>query len=39
MTSGYQGWKPKPKLENPVLKKILDPQTETDTFLAKILKT
>ena len=34
-----QGWKlkPKPKPENPVLKEILE--TETDTYLAKILKT
>ena len=31
-----QGWKPKP--ENPVLKEILETQTETDTYLAKILK-
>ena len=36
-----QGWKlkPKPKPENPVLKEILETQTETDTYLAKILKT
>ena len=36
-----QGWKlkPKPKHENPVLKEILETQTETDTCLAKILKT
>ena len=34
-----QGWKlkPKPKPENPVLKDILE--TETETYLAKILKT
>ena len=31
--------KPKPKPENPVLKEILETQTETDTYLAKILKT
>ena len=31
-----QGWKPKP--ENPVLKKILETQTETDTYSAKFLK-
>ena len=36
-----QGWKlkPKPKPENPVLQKILETQAETDTYLAKILKT
>ena len=36
-----QGWKlkPKPKPENPVLKEILETQTETDTHLAIILKT
>ena len=36
-----QGWKPKlkPKPENPVLKEILETQTETDTYLAKFLKT
>ena len=34
-----QGWKLKPKPENPVLKEILETQTETDTYLAKILKT
>ena len=36
-----QGWKltPKPKAENPGLEGILDPQTETDTYLAKFLKT
>ena len=36
-----QGWKlkPKPKPENPVLKEIFETQTETDTYLAKILKT
>ena len=35
-----QGWKlkPKPKHENPVLKEILETQTENDTYLAKILK-
>ena len=39
--AGNQGWKlkPKPKPENPVLKKILDTQTETGTYLAKSLKT
>ena len=37
----HQGWKlkPKPKPENPVLKEILETQTETDTYLSKILKT
>ena len=36
-----QGWKlkPKPKPENPVLKEIFETQTETDTYLDKILKT
>ena len=36
-----QGWKlkSKPEPENPVLKEILETQTETDTYLAKILKT
>ena len=38
-----QGWKPKPKPkpkpENPVLKEILETQTETDTYSAKSLKT
>ena len=36
-----QGWKlkPKPKPENPALKEILETQTETDTYLAKIFKT
>ena len=36
-----QGWKlkPKPKPENLVLKEILETQTETDTYIAKILKT
>ena len=34
-----QGWKPKPKPENPVLKGILETQTETDTYSAKFLKT
>ena len=40
-TSSEQGWKlkPKPKPENPVLKEILETQTETDSYLAKILKT
>ena len=39
--SADQGWKPitKPKPENPVLKGILETQTETDTYLAKFLKT
>ena len=37
--TGGQGWKPKPKPENPVLKKIFETQTETDTYSAKILKT
>ena len=34
-----QGWKlkPKPNPENPVLKEILETETETDTYLAKIL--
>ena len=39
---GYnQGLKPKPKPEpeKPVLKEILDTQTETDPYLAKFLKT
>ena len=37
----HQGWKlkHKPKPENPVLKEILETQTDTDTYLAKILKT
>ena len=37
----FQGWKPKPKPkpENPVLQKILETQTETDTYSAKFLKT
>ena len=34
-----QGWKPKPKPENPVLMEILETQTETETYLAKFLKT
>ena len=34
-----QRWKPTPKPENPVLKGILETQTETDTYLAKFLKT
>ena len=36
-----QGWKlkPKPKPENPVLKEILETQTETDTYLVKMWKT
>ena len=36
-----QRWKlkPKPKPENLVLKEILETQTETDTYLAKIWKT
>ena len=36
-----QEWKlkPKPKPENPVLKEILETQTEIDTCLTKILKT
>ena len=40
-SSPRQGWKlkPKPKPENPVLKNILETQTETDTYSAKILKT
>ena len=40
-SSDIQGWKlkSKSKPENPELKKILETQTETDTYLAKILKT
>ena len=34
-----QGWKPKPKPENPVLKEIVETQTETDIYSAKFLKT
>ena len=41
MVACSQGWKlkPKPKPENPVLKEILETKTETDTCLAKFLKT
>ena len=37
--SPIQGWKLKPKPENPVLKEILETQIETDTYKADILKT
>ena len=33
--SHKQGWKPKPKPINPVLKEIFETQTETDTYSAK----
>ena len=41
LVDSQQGWKlkPKPKPENPVLKEILETQTETDTYSAKFLKT
>ena len=40
-TMHNQGWKLKlkPKPENPVLKEILETQTETGAYSAKILKT
>ena len=34
----YQGWKPKPTPENPVLMEIFETQTETDTYSATFLK-
>ena len=39
--SDEQGWKlkPTPKPEKPVLKEISETQTETDSYLAKLLKT
>ena len=37
LATSKQGWTLKPKPENPVLKEILETETETDTYLAKIL--